>query len=304
MPPPFGAREVAAMSLTTDAGEATVKAACALFDVSRAAFYAARKAPVVALASTRSPGRPRGVPAHELLAGIRRVLDRQPGWGHRKVWATLRREGLRASRRRVWAVMRAHGEVQEAHAPRPTERRRGQVVVPEPNRRFATDLTTVWTRRCGLVAVVLTVDCGCRSVLDVTATKSQESGPVLASVDRALEAAFGTPEQVPEGVELRSDHGSQYTGADAATLTARWGVLHTFAPVGRPTGNAVAERTIQTMKIECLWLEEFEDVEAVQRALDAWKRSFNEERPHQSLNWKTPSEVRAQKLATPLRMAS
>lgn len=69
------------MSLTTDAGEATVKAACALFDVSRAAFYAARKAPVVALASTRSPGRPRGVPAHELLAGIRRVLDRQPGWG-------------------------------------------------------------------------------------------------------------------------------------------------------------------------------------------------------------------------------
>lgn len=231
------------MSLTTDAGEATVKAACALFDVSRAAFCAARKAPVVALASTRSPGRPRGVPAHELLAGIRRVLDRQPGWGHRNVWATLRREGLRASRRRVWAVMRAHGEVQEAHAPRPTERRRGQVVVPEPNRRFATDLTTVWTRRCGLVAVVLTVDCGCRSVLDVTATKSQESGPVLASVDRALEAAFGTPELVPEGVELRSDHGSQYTGADAAALTARWGVMHTFAPADRPATRSPSARS-------------------------------------------------------------
>lgn len=58
------------------------------------------------------------------------------------------------------------------------------------------------------------------------------------------------------------------------------------------------------MKIECLWLEEFEDVEAVQRALDAWQRSFNEERPHQSPNWKTPSEVRAEKLAAPLRMAS
>lgn len=290
------------MSRTTLAGEATVKATCALFGVSRAAFYAARKAPVAAPA--RSPGRPRGVSSHELLTAIRQVLERQPGWGHRKVWATLRRDGLRASRRRIWGVMRANGEVQEAHAPRRVERRRGSVVVPEPNRRFATDLTTVWTRQSGLVAVVLTVDCGCRSVLDVTATKSQESGPVLASVDRALEEAFSAPEHVPEGVELRSDHGPQYTGADAAALTARWGVTHTFAPVGRPTGNAVAERTIQTMKIECLWLEEFDDVQAVQRALDAWKLVFNNERPHQSLNWKTPTEVRAEKLGLPLRMAS
>jgi putative transposase len=244
------------------------------------------------------------VPAHELLAAIRQVLGRQPGWGHRKVWATLRREGLCVSRRRVWSVMRAHGEVQEAHAPRPVERRRGQVVVAEPNRRFATDLTTVWTRLDGLVAVVLTVDCGCRSVLDVTATKSQESGPVLASVERSLAMAFGDPMRVPEGVELRSDHGPQYTGADAVALTARWGVLHTFAPVGRPTGNAVAERTIQTMKVECLWLEEFDGVLDLQRALEAWQRSFNEERPHQRLNMRTPSEVRAERLAAPLRMAS
>lgn len=168
--------------------------------------------------------------------------------------------------------------------------------MPEPNRRFATDLTTVWTRVDGLVAVVLTVDCGCRSVLDVSVTKSQESGPVLDSVARALEAAFGTPDGVPDGLELRSDHGPQYTGHDAARLAERWGLTQTFAPVGRPTGNAVAERTIQTMKVECLWLSDFDDVASVQAALDAWRTSFNEERPHQALGWRTPSEVREAKL--------
>lgn len=286
------------MSRTTDAGEATVTAVCALFDVSRQAYYAARKAPSEA-APERRPGRPRGVPAPELLAEVRQVLADHPAWGHRKVWATLRRRGIVASRRRIAELMRANGEMQEANAPRSTPRRPGHVVVPEPNRRFATDLTTVWTRQDGLVAVVLTVDCGCRSVLDVTATKSQASAPVLDSVDRALEAAFGTPEGVPDGVELRSDHGPQYTGHDAAALAKRWRVLQTFAPVGRPTGNAVAERTIQTMKVECLWLSEFDDVAALQAALDAWRNSFNDERPHQALGWRTPSEVRKSKLGAP-----
>lgn len=286
------------MSRETDAGEATVTAVCALFGVSRQAYYAARKAPAEATTARRI-GRPRGVPASELLVGVRQVLADQPGWGHRKVWATLRRRGMLASRRRIAELMRANGEMQAAHAPRSTPRGPGHVVVPEPNRRFATDLTTVWTRRDGLVAVVLTVDCGCRSVLDVTATRSQASGAVLDRVERALETAFGTPAAVPDGVELRSDHGPQYTGHDAAALAKRWGVVQTFAPVGRPTGNAVAERTIQTMKVECLWLSEFDDVAALQAALDAWRRSFNEERPLQALGWRTPAEVRESKLGQP-----
>jgi formylglycine-generating enzyme required for sulfatase activity len=75
-----------------------------------------------------------------------------------------------------------------------------------------------------------------------------------ASVDNALVAAFGHPRNVPDGVELRSDHGSVYTGTDAHAFALRWGVEQTFAPVGRPSGNAAAERTIRTMKEECVWL--------------------------------------------------
>ena len=66
----------------------------------------------------------------------------------------------------------------------------------------------------------------------------------------------------------------------------------TFAPVGRPTGNSVTERVIRTMKEECIWLRDWNSIAELQAALDAWRIEYNERRPHQSLKWSTPSEVR------------
>ncbi len=166
----------------------------------------------------------------------------------------------------------------------------------EPNRRFATDLTTTWTRRDGWVAIVPTLDCGCRSLLGLEVTPDQTGPAILASVETALVAAFGTPAAVPEGVELRSDHGPQDTGADCAALVARWGLTHTFAAVGRPTGNAVVERLIRTMNEEVVWLRDWESADELREALTAWMIRYTTTRPHQALDWQTPAERRAEKL--------
>ncbi len=291
------------MPRTTSAGDANVAQVCAWLNVSRARFYAVTK-PKAAKVATAPSLRTPCTPTADALRAILELRDAHPAWGHRKVWATLRMRGMVIGRRRVHALIQAHAPMHREQPVRLPEVRRGHVVVPEPNRRFATDLTTVWTKDDGLVAVSLTVDCGCRSVMDVTVTKSQEAVAVLGSVDRALELAFGAPENVPEGVELRSDHGSQYTSADARDMAAAWNVQQTFAPVGRPTGNAVAERTILTMKLECIWLRDWTSIAELQRELSAWRTMFNEQRPHQSLGWKTPSAWRAARVATPLPTAA
>ncbi len=118
----------------------------------------------------------------------------------------LRRQYLRVGRRRIHALMTAAGLVlpRDSEGPRDPAIR-GPVTTPEPNRRIAVDFTTVWTAEDGTVAVAIGVDCGCRSVLDVTVTKSQSSGAILASADRALQAAFGSPAEVPDCAELRRD---------------------------------------------------------------------------------------------------
>jgi len=154
-------------------------------------------------------------------------------------------------------------------------------------------MTTVWTREDGWVAVTPVIDNGCRSLFAIGVTKSQDAPSILRPIEEALQAEFGDPQTVPDAFELRSDHGSVYTGADCEKLCDTWNIEHTFAPVGRPTGNAVAERVIQTMKLEVLWLQDWETLADVESALEVWRRFYNAERPHESLNWQTPAERRA-----------
>lgn len=290
------------MSRETSAGVATVTQLCEAFGISRQAYYAAKKPPPAAkvVAIKRAP---KHTSSEVVLAAIREVIKAEPAWGVRKVWATLKRQGLKVSRKRVHALMRANNFVL-ARDREPGETTRGHVVVPEPNRRFGGDLTTVWTKEEGWVAVVPTIDCGCRSVLGLTVDKDQHGPAVLASIEEALRQAFGEPRYVPGGVELRTDHGPQYTGADCAALVERWGLVHTFAPVGRPTGNAVAERVIRTMKEEVIWLRDWKNAAELREALLAWQVRYNTQRPHQALGWKTPAEYRAEKLGLAVQEAA
>lgn len=283
------------MSRTTSRGPVSVELLCETFHVSRQAYYAARRAPEKAPRRRQAP--PGGFTATPLaIEAIRRVCAAHTAWGVRKVWASLRREKLVVSRKRVWFLMAMLGLLQQA-VERRHEERRGTVAVPTSNRRWATDLTTVWTRRDGLVAVVPVIDCGDRALQACDVTKSQESLAVLAPVARALESAFGVAAGVPDGLELRSDHGSQYTGDDCLRFCQAWRLVHTFAPVGRPTGNAVAERVILTMKLEVIWAQDWESADELRQALAAWMHTYNAERPHQALGWATPLERRTQNLS-------
>lgn len=296
------------MTRETIAGKASVSMLCETFTISRAAYYAEarrQRGEVVGAAPNvvALPKKPRYTSAEVVLLRIREVLAREAcaAWGVRKVWAMLRREGLKVSRKRVHAIMRAHGLVL-ARDREPGESPRGHVVVPEPNRRLATDLTTVWTRRDGVVALVPTIDCGDRTAV-IEVTTDQHGAAVLASVERKLVEAFGMPARVPEGVELRTDHGPQYTGADCDALCTRWRVAHTYAPVGRPTGNAVVERFIRTLKEELIWLRDWNSADELRAAVATWLDHYHHHRPHQALNWQTPMERRAERLGALARAA-
>jgi len=187
------------MSRTTSRGTATVRQLCAAFRISCQAYYAAgaeARHPSPALVGPAVRPARSSVSAGELETAIRRVVEQHRAWVVRKVWATLRRQDLCVSRKRVWAMMRALGLVLPAGERRETPRF-CHVATDQSNRRWATDLTTVWTRDDGLVAIVPVLDCGDRSVLDCEVTKSQESAAVLAPLARAVERDSETRRQCP-----------------------------------------------------------------------------------------------------------
>lgn len=290
------------MSRTTSEGVAPVALLVELFDLSRAAYYRALRGgdtKVSTATAKKEPKPARYAAAAVVLAAIRVIVGEHRAWGVRKVWAMLRREhGLRVGMKRVYALMKAEGLVFAADGTRVASPR-GTVAVDAPNRLWATDMTTIFTRLDGWVGITPTVDCGCRSLLGCVVAVSQEAPTLLDSLRSALESEFGAPENVPDGLEWRTDHGPQFTGGDARDLCKEWKVDHTFAPIGRPTGNAVAERFIRTLKEEVLWLHDFDTVEDVRRAVEAWIPTYNEKRPHQALRFQTPREVRAAHLTPP-----
>ena len=206
---------MASLNLDTDAGRASVRQVCRLFGISAQAFYGARRGPrprhlrlvgtdgvlrdVAPTAVALLRRRPPWASPEELRTAIRAIVDEHPAWGVRKVWATLRRApyDIRAGHRRVYAFMKDMGLTLPADRPERVRATFGHVTTAEPNRRWATDLTTVWTSLHGLVAVVVVVDCGCRSLLAVAASKSQDSAAILAPVRQALQEQFGDPAGPP-----------------------------------------------------------------------------------------------------------
>lgn len=218
-------------------------------------------------------------------------------WGQRKVGAVLRHQrGLNVGHNRVWRTMGALGLLLPATGPHSLYAQEGTVAAPDSNRRWGADLTTVSTRQDGVVAVTPVIDFGHRSLLARGVSRSQESELLLAPVRTALHETFGTRERVVDGLPLRTDHGPQYTGS-ACQDRCRDGHLEPrFAPVGRPTGDAITQRVILTMKVECIGAQDGGSAEELRQALDAWRHKDNHRRPHESLGWMTPAPRRAENL--------
>jgi hypothetical protein len=59
---------------------------------------------------------------------------------------------------------------------------------------------------------------------------------------------------------------------------------------GKPTDNAFVESFNGRLRDECLNTHWFLSLEDARAKIDAWRRDYNESRPHTSLGWLTPIE--------------
>ena len=70
------------MNRQTDVGVATVRRICSVFELSRAAYYAAQKRPGPKV--VRLPRRPSHAPAEIVLDAIRRIVEAERAWAFEK----------------------------------------------------------------------------------------------------------------------------------------------------------------------------------------------------------------------------
>jgi putative transposase len=61
-----------------------------------------------------------------------------------------------------------------------------------------------------------------------------------------------------------------------------------------PQQNGLIERFFRSLKEECIWQHQFGSFKEARERIDTWMRWYNDERPHQSLQYQSPRQYRQQ----------
>ena len=88
-----------------------------------------------------------------------------------------------------------------------------------------------------------------------------------------------------------SDRGVQYASYAYTDILRKHNIKISMTECGDPKDNAVAERQNSTIKNELLQGMSFFSIQEVRKALKAAIDFYNNERPHMSLDWRTPAEA-------------
>jgi putative transposase len=237
----------------------------------------------------------------ELLSHIEAVIAASPfsGEGYRKVWARLRNMNVRTAARRVRRVMKEN----DLLAPqRPVQRdahpHDGTIVTERVDEVWGTDMTQTVTTGEGRAYVFIAVDHCSGELIGTHASSSASRWEALEPVRQGVTRHFGgTGPDVAKGLTLRHDHGSNYMAHDFQNEIKCFGILSSPAFVRQPEGNGVAERAIRTLKEQLLWVQHFETVEELRKALAAFAAQYNATWLRQRHGYKTPDQIRAEQKA-------
>jgi putative transposase len=89
---------------------------------------------------------------------------------------------------------------------------------------------------------------------------------------------------------LRSDNGPEFVSKALLCWIAAQGIGTALIEPGKPWQNGVAESFNGKFRDECLSLEWFRSRAEAKLIIEAWRRHYNEVRPHSSLDYLTPNE--------------
>lgn len=87
---------------------------------------------------------------------------------------------------------------------------------------------------------------------------------------------------------IRVDQGSEFTSRDLDLWAYARGVTLDFSQPGKPTDSGFIESFNGKFQAECLNQHRFMSLDDVVRKCEAWRRDYNEVRPHSAIGNKTP----------------
>lgn len=255
-----------------------MRRACTLFSVARSALnYRSRKTAKDAA-----------------VVGRMKELSRQyPRCGYRRIRIFLGRDGHRMSPGRAHRLWRVAG----LQVPRKRPRKR--VTAARPRQQAPCGPNQVWSYDFVFDHCANGQQLKCLTVTDeftkeglAIEVDGRIRSPRVIEVLSRLVSARGAPSF------LRSDNGPEFVSKALLSWIVAQGIGTALIEPGKPWQNGVVESFNGKFRDECLSLEWFGSRAEAKVIIEAWRRHYNEVRPHSSLDYLTPNEF-VERLARP-----
>ena len=159
------------------------------------------------------------------------------------------------------------------------------VTIIGPNHVWSTDITYIPMSK-GFVYLVAVIDWFSRFVLSWRLSNTLDKSFCTESLEEAL--SKGSEPKI-----FNTDQGSQFTSREFTGILRGRGISISMDGRGRALDNVFIERLWRSVKYEEVYLRSYESVRELEWSLARYFRFYNEERPHQSLDYRVPASVYA-----------
>jgi putative transposase len=157
------------------------------------------------------------------------------------------------------------------------------LIINKPNQVWSTDITYIKTG-AGFVYLIALIDWYSRFITSWKLCINMEADNCI----EVLRAGIG---DYPIPRIINSDQGSQFTGNDWVGELKKTNIQISMDGKGRWIDNVRIERFWRTVKQEQIYLNPPDSLEDLRRGIGKFIKFYNYQRPHQSLSYKTPSQI-------------
>lgn len=226
-----------------------------------------------------------------LEAAVLALRRQHPAWGGRKISKRLEKLGCAEAPApsTVTSILHRHGLISEAASLQATAWRRFEHA--HPNELWQIDFKGNFPTPAGLCFPLTMIDDHSRFNLVLAACAQTDTQSVQLKLTETFRR-YGLPVRInadngaPWGSPSEREHGI----TRLTVWLIRLGIRISHSALAHPQTNGKDERFHRSLKAEVLNGRSFPDLEQVQRAFDDWRHVYNEQRPHEALDFATPIE--------------
>ena len=214
-----------------------------------------------------------------------------PYYGSPKFLWWLRAQGYAINIKRVKRLMRVLGITAIYQKPNTSLKDKQHQIYPyllknleinTPNQVWCSDITYL-RMKGGFMYLVVVMDWYSRYVISWELSNSLETWFCTSALHAAL--AYEKP------TIFNTDQGSQFTSHEFTDVLKSNQIKISMDGKGRYLDNIMIERLWRSLKYEDIYLKHYETVPDLYDGLTRYFQHYNTERPHQSLDYRSPSDV-------------